>query len=57
MKKLMSILLGLSLVLGTAALFAQEQKKEEKKEDTKKKTKKSKKKKTEGETEKKAPQQ
>lgn len=56
MKKLMSILLGLSLVLGTAALFAQEQKKEEKKEETKKK-KKSKKKQAEGEGEKKAPQQ
>lgn len=56
MKKLMSMLLGLSLVLGTASLFAQEQKKEEKKEETKKTGKKGKKK-AEGQEEKKAPQQ
>ena len=37
MKKLMSILLGLSLVIGTAAIgFAADEKKEEKKESKKK---------------------
>ena len=41
MKKLMSILLGLSLVIGTAAISFADEKKEEKKE-TKKKGKKKK---------------
>ncbi|MBI4877157.1 MAG: hypothetical protein HY822_21190 [Acidobacteria bacterium] len=42
MKKLMSILLGLSLVIGTASMVFGQEKKEEKKE-TKKKGKKTKK--------------